>query len=232
MEGIRETMVRAGGGGEPARKVEESPGPAQEDAAKFTRLANAGKDVRAEGAPRGRNGEKLDMFSLLGSAAKRVASEKMAGMDVSERAAGECAVSLAAGFISSVSVEGKPGPETPAGLEPAKCAELVERILASEPAADGTAEVRLKVDASILPDTEIKLMQSPEKGLLVEFRSESPDSQRLLMPNLPELRERLSERTEGRVTVTMSESTDSRDAPGGDGRSRNRRNLFEEYAER
>ncbi|MDR1519812.1 MAG: hypothetical protein LBU23_06665 [Planctomycetota bacterium] len=111
------------------------------------------------------------------------------------------------------------------------CGELVERILASQPAADGASEVRIKLDSSWLPETEVRLARSADGGLLVEFASDNVDAQRFLLPNLGGLRERLFERIGGQVTVAMSESGDA-GAGAGDGRSRERRNLYEEIEER
>lgn len=108
----------------------------------------------------------------------------------------------------------------------ARCGELVERILVAQPAADGTQEVRLKLDRQWLPDTEVRLVRS-DAGLAVEFASDDVNAQRFLLPNLSALRERLAERLDGAVTVRMSEQAPSGGDPG-DGRSRNRRNLFEE----
>jgi hypothetical protein len=116
------------------------------------------------------------------------------------------------------------------GGEAVRCAEVVERILASRPAADGTAEVRLKIDPALLPDTEIRLINSPDRGLLVDFKTDSLDSQRFLLPNLPELRNRLEGRTDGRVTVQLTENSATGGSPG-DGRSRNRRTVYEEITE-
>jgi type III secretion system needle length determinant len=109
-----------------------------------------------------------------------------------------------------------------------QCGELVESIIASQPAADGSAEVRIRLDRAWLPDTEIRLIRTPDAGLEVEFATDSPEAQRFLQPNLSELRGRLSERMEGRIAVRMSESSSGADS---DGRSRNRRNLYEEIKE-
>ena len=112
---------------------------------------------------------------------------------------------------------------------PANLDNLVERILVSVPKADGTAEVRIKLDPRLLLATEITLKSQPGEGLTVEFMSDNVDSQRFLLPNLSSLQERLTDRTGDMVTVRMSENASG---DTGDGRSRNRRNLYEEMGDK
>ena len=111
-------------------------------------------------------------------------------------------------------------------LASARCGELVERILVSQPASGGAQEVRLKLDQAWLPDTEVRLVRA-DAGLTIEFASDNVDAQRFLLPNLSTLRERLLASLDGAVTIRMSESTEA-DGDTRDGRSRNRRNLYEE----
>lgn len=128
----------------------------------------------------------------------------------------------------------RPGPvmtEPVAGVErPAEpeVENLVERILVSVPQADGANEVRIKIDPKTLPGTEIAIASRPGEALSVEFMSDNVDSQRFLLPNLGALRERLEDRIGGDVSVRMSENASS---DTGDGRSRNRRNLYEEIGD-
>ncbi len=140
--------------------------------------------------------------------------------------------------VSGAAVSSGAAVQTPAGLSPQHCDELVDRILVSQPAADGASEVRIKVNESWLQDTEIRLVKTPEGGLSVEFMTDDVDSQRLLMPNLSDLRGRLADRTGEQVTVRMTEQAaqpgDGQGGHGGqpgDGRSRNRRNLYEEMGD-
>ncbi len=110
------------------------------------------------------------------------------------------------------------------------CSELVDRILVSQPGADGSAEVRIRIDESWLADTEVRINRTDAGELSVEFLSDDPDSQRSLLPNLSSLRERLADRTGDSVSVRISESADA-DANSGDGRSRNRRSIYDESRE-
>jgi hypothetical protein len=105
----------------------------------------------------------------------------------------------------------------------ARCGELADRILASAPAADGSAEVRMTIDKPWLPKTEVRLALTADARLEVEFRTDSVDAQRFLSPNLETLRERLAEKSGGGVAVRLTEG--SRES-GGDGRSRNRREVI------
>jgi len=120
----------------------------------------------------------------------------------------------------------------PDGPAQARVGELVERILVSQPTADGTQEIRLRLDRQWLPDTDVRLVRT-ELGLSIEFISDDVGAQRFLLPNLSALRERLAERLDGVVTVRMSENAAAGgNTDTGDGRSRNRRNLFEEIGDR
>ncbi|MDR1613539.1 MAG: type III secretion HpaP family protein [Planctomycetota bacterium] len=138
----------------------------------------------------------------------------------------------------------------------ARCGELVDRILASAPAADGSAEVRLTIDKPWLPETEVRLTLTADARLEVEFRTDSAEAQRFLSPNLETLRDRLAEKSGGEVAVRLTEgpresggvavrtaeglresggvtvrtAEGSRES-GGDGRSRNRREAIEELEE-
>lgn len=108
---------------------------------------------------------------------------------------------------------------------PVQIKEIAERILVSAPGPDGASEVRIRIDPKMLPDTEIAMKFVPGEVLSVEIMTDRVEVQRFLLPNLSELRERLAERTGGEVAVHMSENAS---ADTGDGRSRNRRNVYEE----
>lgn len=125
-------------------------------------------------------------------------------------------------------VEGGQQPSSVAATEKvsqSRCEELVDQILVSQPQGEGGEEVRIRVDRSWLPETEIRLTKTTGSPLQVEFISDRMESQRFLMPNLADLRTRLAERTGETVQLRMSEHMDS---DSGDGRSRNRRNIYEE----
>jgi hypothetical protein len=110
----------------------------------------------------------------------------------------------------------------------ARCDELVDRILASTPAADGSAEVRITIDKPWLPDTEVRLTLTADALLDVDFRTDSVEAQRFLLPNLESLRERLAEKNGFGIAVRMTEGSRGN---GGDGRSRNRREAIYELDE-
>ncbi|MDR2390609.1 MAG: flagellar hook-length control protein FliK [Planctomycetota bacterium] len=124
----------------------------------------------------------------------------------------------------------------------ARCGELADRILASAPAADGSAEVRMAIDKPWLPETEVRLTLTADSRLEVEFRTDSVEAQRFLSPNLETLRERLAEKSGGGVAVRLMEgpresggvavrTAETSREGGGDGRSRNRREVIEELDE-
>ncbi len=131
--------------------------------------------------------------------------------------------------------EGRPVLAAPAGSAPAdnvtpaidrRYDELVERILVARPGPHGREEVRIALNRAWLPETEVRMVREPDSGLSVEFVSDEAEAQRFLLPNLSALRERLADRSGERVSVRMSMSW--HDGAGGDGRGRNRRNLYDE----
>ncbi len=90
--------------------------------------------------------------------------------------------------------------------------------------------MRLRLDRSWLPDTEVRIAHS-SNGLMVEFMSENVEAQRFLMPNLSTLGDRLAERTGEKVAVAMSEQMNTGEGSSQDGRSRNRHTLFYENSD-
>lgn len=183
-----------------------------------------GQPGRGEGEG-GRQPVQEGMSGLFSQAASSLA-EAMGGASQSgadAAAASDRAVSRGAGV------------QAPAGLSSLNCDDLVERILVSRPSsAEDSSEVRIRVNEPWLRDTEIRVAKTPDAALTVEFMTDDVDAQRTLLPNLSELRGRLADRTGEQVTVRMTEQMtrdgDGRDRPG-DGRSRNRRNLYEEMGE-
>ncbi len=110
------------------------------------------------------------------------------------------------------------------------CDKIVERILVSQPAADGSAEVRIKLDRQWVADTEVRIIRSPAGGLAVEFECDNLEAQRFLIPNLGALRDRLTAASGAEVAVRVMESAEHPGGGGssGDGHSRNKRSVYEE----
>ena len=199
----------------------EPSSPPREAVESFDRLMDGRKngdgDGQASNDPQ-KGKEPGGLSDLFGQASRALADP--VGVPV-----GLSSVPLAATGVGGSAVQAT------SALTQAQCGELVERILVSQPTADGAQEIRLRLDRQWLPDTEVRLVRA-ESGLSVEFVSDDVGAQRFLLPNLSALRERLAERLDGAVTVRMSENAAADgDADTGDGRSRNRRNLFEEMAE-
>lgn len=146
------------------------------------------------------------------------------------------AVSLAAAGqlqAAALPVRDAPPPAAVAGTapagEPARYEELVDRILVSQPRRDGGEEVRVRLDPRWLPDTEVRLTRSAG-ALEVEFVADGREGRELLAPHLSELRDRLEKRAGEAVTVRMTGHT--RDGGDREGRSRNRRAIYEELSGR
>lgn len=119
-----------------------------------------------------------------------------------------------------------------AAAVPVNLGEIVDQILVAQPGPDGGQEVSLKINQPWLPATEINLLRKAGGELAVEFRSDHPDAQRFLLPNLAELRGRLESRLESPVVVRLAEHAGS-NSGGADseGRSRNRYTLIEELGD-
>lgn len=113
-----------------------------------------------------------------------------------------------------------------APIDHERCREVVERILVADPGPAGREEVRLRLDRNWLPDTEVRLERTAA-GLEVEFMTDRTESQRFLLPHLTVLRERLEERSGQVVVMRLSEQAGD---DSHDGRSRNRRSVYEEMS--
>ena len=114
-------------------------------------------------------------------------------------------------------------------------AKLADRILVSAPDA-GHPEVRIKLNMDTLQGTEIALARDAH-GLSVRFDAPSSQIARLLDTALPDLKaaleQRVSEKHAGepvRIEVQTSKAGSNADDTG-DGRSRNRRDLYQELAD-
>jgi type III secretion system needle length determinant len=104
--------------------------------------------------------------------------------------------------------------------------QICDKILVSDPASGGR-EVRITLKDSILPGTEIRLLQDAGR-LQVQFVTDNVDSQNRLAQHQAALQSLLSERLEGRdvvVEVAMESGAENM----GDGRSRQQRDAQEEY---
>ena len=95
-------------------------------------------------------------------------------------------------------------------------AEVAERILVSDPAASGPAEVRIAVKESILPGVEVRIIQDQGR-MQVQLITSSDSSYQFLNQHHAALQEHLDQRLGDRgISVELQMSSDSQ------GRSRNR----------
>jgi type III secretion system needle length determinant len=102
------------------------------------------------------------------------------------------------------------GPVEPAGNLNELVNGLVSQILASPVEQGGDREVRIMVNADLLPDTEIRLSRSPDGLLSVTLISGRPESFQTLVASQDSLRTALSglENNEVRLTVSGSGAED------------------------
>lgn len=104
--------------------------------------------------------------------------------------------------------------------------EIAERIMVSATGLNDTPEVRIELKDSVLPDTEIRISQQDGR-LTIALVSDSVTSIEMLSQALDSLQEQLNRKFPDAVEITVSTRADA-DASGQDGRSRNRRDLYDE----
>ena len=104
--------------------------------------------------------------------------------------------------------------------------EIAERIMVSAAGLNETPEVRIELKDSIMPDTEIRISQQDGR-LTIALVSDSVTSIEMLSQALDSLQEQLNRKFPDAVEITVSTRADA-DASGQDGRSRNRRDLYDE----
>jgi type III secretion system needle length determinant len=173
---------------------------------------------------------KNGLFDVFGSALmqmKNGAAQKNEEGEAADVLAGSGLLSSGAPMGDGFSAGQAEAVASSSAASQTQMSEIAERILVSMPDS-GDQEVRIKIDSSFLADTEVRIVRT-ESGVQVEFMTDNLDSQRFLSPNFGLLRERLSERLEGtQVSVRMTENMSSGDGNSQDGRSRNRRDIYEE----
>lgn len=124
-------------------------------------------------------------------------------------------------------------PAAPASTETRVAAlaeQVAERILVSDPSQAGQREVRVLLKDDVLPQTEVRISRQ-DGEVRIEFVTQSSDSYALLAEHQSDLQSRLSQRLDQQpvtVALTHSGSDASREQGQPDGRSRNRRDLYDE----
>lgn len=105
---------------------------------------------------------------------------------------------------------------------------IADRILISQPDANGNAEIRIQIKQDIIPDTEVRITKTGD-GIKIDFISMSDDSLRLLNQHIDTLSHNLNNRFDGKVVVQVNSGEFSQG--NNDGRSRQQRNLYDEIVE-
>ena len=102
--------------------------------------------------------------------------------------------------------------------------EIADRLLVSE---TGDKEIRISIKESVLPGAEVRLTLK-EGSVGVSFVCQNEGSALFLERHKADLERRLAERLGGPADVQV----DREASEGGDGRSRGRRDLYAEWADR
>ena len=100
---------------------------------------------------------------------------------------------------------------------------MVDKVLVSASEADGK-EVRIQLKESILPGTEIRMTRD-DAGLKLQLLTSQQSSMNFLSDHKDNLQQTLAQRLSTDVQVDLSYQE------GGDGRSRERRDMYEEMKE-
>jgi type III secretion system needle length determinant len=104
---------------------------------------------------------------------------------------------------------------------------LVDQILVSHPDTVGEREVRLRVNSSVLPDTEIRLSRGADGLLSVTLTTGRADSFQTLVAAQADLKQALDSRENREVRLVVS---DAREAGAEDGNSDRRSRGYTDYA--
>ncbi|MDR3175538.1 MAG: hypothetical protein LBU06_03265 [Desulfovibrio sp.] len=143
------------------------------------------------------------------------------GEDRDEGQGGQ-AMPSASSLLASL-FEGKMGavaaPEPVCGNLDELVDDLVQRILVSEPKSGAPAEIRLQLNDSVLPDTQIALQRSPDGSLSVMLTTGNASSMQTLVSAQQSLREQLEKHGPVEVRVNSAEES-GREERDADRRSR------------
>jgi type III secretion system needle length determinant len=104
--------------------------------------------------------------------------------------------------------------------------ELVDRLYSASP-DDEKGGVLLKFKDDLLPETEVRLFKDENGVLNVNFSTSSSEAAALLNQHQGRLANYLQNQLGGSVRVNLEDK--GADSGGGDGRSRQRRNVLDEY---
>lgn len=104
--------------------------------------------------------------------------------------------------------------------------ELVDRLYSASP-DDEKGGVLLKFKNDLLPETEVRLFKDENGVLNVNFSTSSSEAAALLNQHQGRLANYLQDQLGGSVRVNLEDK--GADSGGGDGRSRQRRNVLDEY---
>ena len=104
--------------------------------------------------------------------------------------------------------------------------ELVDRLYSTSP-DDEKGGVLLKFKDDLLPETEVRLFKDENGVLNVNFSTSSSEAAALLNQHQGRLASYLQNQLGGSVRVNLEDK--GADSGGGDGRSRQRRNVLDEY---
>jgi type III secretion system needle length determinant len=104
--------------------------------------------------------------------------------------------------------------------------ELIDRLYSASP-DDEKGGVLLKFKDDLLPETEVRLFKDENGVLNVNFSTTSSEAAALLNQHQGRLANYLQNQLGGSVRVNLEDK--GADSGGGDGRSRQRRNVLDEY---
>jgi len=131
------------------------------------------------------------------------------------------------------SAQPPPSLESGSGSDSGRISELADkladRILVTDRSASTDSEVRIKLNESVLQGAEITLRRD-QGEIVIQMTVANGDLREQLQPHTGNLQYSLEKRLDAPVRIQVNVQTDAGDSSG-DGRSRNRRDLRDEWGQ-
>ena len=206
---------------EQPKKMDDDPSPRSE-------RSESGDSV-SESKAESRGGERITRKERRGESDGDETKDESAGEERELPTFGDAILEGFSKVAQSSPVEAPPTVDAPpaAGFDNV-VQQICDKILVSDPGS-GTREVRIMLKDSVLPGTEIRLVQEAGK-LQVQFVTDNADSASKLAQHQATLQTLLNEKLSNHeVVVEVAMDSQSGQDMGGDGRSRQQRDAREEY---
>ncbi len=185
-----------------------------------SRAGESSSDARADS----RSDDRVSRRERRGHSDDESSGDEESGQDAPLRSFGDAILEGFSKVSGEVAVEAVPVADG-GGLDQV-VQQICDKILVSDPGS-GSREVRIVLKDSIMPGTEIRLLQDAGK-LQVQFVTDNADSHTRLAQHQAALQTLLNEKL-GDREVVVEVAMDAQGQDAGDGRSRQQRDAKDEY---